>query len=397
MQAIKRKYAFISYNHHDVLWAIRLKAKMIWFKLPSYIKNEFKKSKYLEPIFRDRDYFTSGKLPDMIKRQLDNSRYLIVICSPHSKKSSWVDQEVDYFLNKKIRTEEESDPADYIIPYVLLDEPYDIVNCYPPSLLEFVDRRKIKDKHLSIPKIDGEDALNESLFARLFPKSFKTEKSFARVIACVLGIKDEFDDIWNLHLRMLKRRWKIRMAIAVLIIGAVSFLLYPVRITFSLQEEEHMLPKPDDAVLFINNVAYHIPSMDSTVTVNDIPWYFMFREMPIRFQATYYNTQDTTITSLLLHNSSHVIKVRRDSTYGIFSGVVKTMDGEIVRGAIVQIAPSKEEKGRICTTDSLGRFFIYFPISEQRASMYCSVKIEGKVCYQRSDEVPYDSLILPVR
>ena len=64
MRKTRKKYAFISYNHHDVLWAIRLKAKMIWFKLPTYIENEFKNSKYLEPVFRDRDYFTSGNLQE---------------------------------------------------------------------------------------------------------------------------------------------------------------------------------------------------------------------------------------------------------------------------------------------------------------------------------------------
>ena len=397
MRKTRKKYAFISYNHHDVLWAIRLKAKMIWFKLPSYIENEFKNSKYLEPVFRDRDYFTSGNLTEMIKRQLDNSRYLIVICSPHSAKSDWVNQEVYYFLNEKVRDEAEADPSKFIVPYVLLDEPYDIAECYPPALIEFIQKRKLNNKLLAIPKIDNEDKLTESWFARLFPKSFKTEKSFARVIAKVLGIVDEFDDIWNLHQRMLKRRWKIRGIIATLVLCVGSYLLYPLSITINISDERHCLPMPNDAVLSVNEIGYPLSALDTIVIIKDLPWYFLFKEFPIHFQATYYDSKDTTLTTSISHNSSHTISVKRDSTFGIYAGYVKTMDGKSVSGATVTISRDKRHIGRKSITNQNGYFYISFPTQEQRESMYCSVYIDGKVCYERQDEVPCDSLILPIR
>lgn len=235
----KKKYAFISYNHNDVLWAIRLKTKMIWFKLPSHLTNEFKKSRYLEPVFRDRDYFTSGELNEMIKRQLDNSRYLVVVCSPNSAKSKWVNNEVDYFLNEKVRSDKEADPANFIVPYVLLDEPFDTKKCYPPALLEFIKKRKQSDPEfdlLYIPHIDQEAKSEDSLFEKIFPISLKTEKGFAKVIAKVLGINDEFDEIWNLHLRLLKRRWKIRGLVATIVICIFAFLLWPIQLSVKIVE-----------------------------------------------------------------------------------------------------------------------------------------------------------------
>lgn len=400
MNKTKKKYAFISYNHHDVVWAIRLKTKMIWFKLPSYITNEFKKSKYLEPVFRDRDYFTSGELTEMIKQQLDNSRYLIVICSPHSAKSEWVNREVDYFLNKKVRSSKEADPAHYIVPYVLLDEPFDTTECYPPALLEFIERRKQDNPDfnlLTIPKIDREAKLKGSLFEKLFPISFKTEKGFARVIAKVLGISDEFDDIWNLHLRLLRRRWIIRGVVAAFVIYAVSFLLYPVQLSVKVVDEPHYLPVTKDAMLYVNHIGYPLSKVDTTIVVNDLPWYYLFGDIPVQFKATYYFDKDTLFKSKLSHNNSIAIVAKRDSTFGVFSGIVKDSNGMPISGAIVTISRQKGLKGWNSMTDGKGRFQIHIPLLEQRETMFCTVSIDDHIAYERAGEVPYDSLILPVR
>ena len=400
MAEIKKKYAFISYNHLDVLWAIRLKLKMIWFKLPSYIENEFKKSKYLEPVFRDRDYLTSGNLPTMIKRQLDNCRYLIVICSPHSAKSKWVNQEVDYFLNKKKRSDKESDPADYIVPYILLDEPIDKTDCYPPALLEFERKRKEKDPAfdlLYITKNDDEEKLFHTSFSRIIPFQVRTEKSFARVIAKVLGITDEFDDIWRLHQRLLKRRWKIRAVIATVIVAIIAFLLYPMSISIKINDDQHFLPESEDAILYVNNIGYPLSKIDTTIKIKDLPWYFLFKDIPIRFSATYYTSKDTSINTSFSHNGLFSIEVKRDSTFGIYAGTVKALDGKTVSDVIVTISPQKGVAGKSCKTDKNGHFHIYYPTKEQRETMYCSVTKDGKICYERYDEVPYDSLILPLK
>jgi hypothetical protein len=53
----------------------------------------------LTPIFRDRDELSaSADLGGVIRDALDRSDALIVLCSPASAASRWVDQEVAYFL-----------------------------------------------------------------------------------------------------------------------------------------------------------------------------------------------------------------------------------------------------------------------------------------------------------
>jgi hypothetical protein len=50
------------------------------------------------PIFRDREELpTAVDLGEIINHALEQSRYLIVICSPHSAQSQWVNEEIRTF------------------------------------------------------------------------------------------------------------------------------------------------------------------------------------------------------------------------------------------------------------------------------------------------------------
>ena len=113
-----RKYAaFISYSHADERVAKWLQRKLEAYKLPATIHNEFDDSRYLRPIFRDRSDLNGGILADEIRTHLKNSKFLIVICSPASAKSDWVNKEVQTFI--------EWGQIQYIIPFVVGGE----LNC----------------------------------------------------------------------------------------------------------------------------------------------------------------------------------------------------------------------------------------------------------------------------
>ena len=71
---------FISYNHKDVKWAQWLQKKLEWYRLPTEIHNEFSDSRYIRPVFRDRDTLTSGVLNDELRNHLEASQYLVVLC-----------------------------------------------------------------------------------------------------------------------------------------------------------------------------------------------------------------------------------------------------------------------------------------------------------------------------
>lgn len=119
-----RKYAaFISYRHLplDMAVAERLHKKIERYRVPKELRKS-PEQKTLGVVFRDRDELPlSNDLTRDIYHALDNSEFLIVICTPDTPKSLWVDREIEHFLLKHDRnhiltvlaagTPEESIPA----------------------------------------------------------------------------------------------------------------------------------------------------------------------------------------------------------------------------------------------------------------------------------------------
>ena len=117
MSEKKQYIAFISYNQHDVKWAKWLQRRLEWYRLPAELHDENAASRYMRPVFRDRDELNSGILNDSIRQNLEASRYLVVVCSPYAEKSKWVNEEVKTFLD--MGREER------IIPFIVEGNPND--------------------------------------------------------------------------------------------------------------------------------------------------------------------------------------------------------------------------------------------------------------------------------
>ena len=97
-----RYKAFISYSHKDERWARWLQHSLERYRVPKRLVGEQGEfgpvSKRLRPIFRDReDLSSSPDLSARIKDELARSDTLIVICSPASAASRWVNEEVRHF------------------------------------------------------------------------------------------------------------------------------------------------------------------------------------------------------------------------------------------------------------------------------------------------------------
>src|SRR6476469_1579624 len=91
--------AFISYSHADTNWAKWLHRALETFtnrqrpRRKGDIYRDIHKA--LRPVFRDRDDFTAGHtLSEQTLAALDASHALIVICSPASVKSHYVNEEI---------------------------------------------------------------------------------------------------------------------------------------------------------------------------------------------------------------------------------------------------------------------------------------------------------------
>jgi eukaryotic-like serine/threonine-protein kinase len=92
-------FAFISYSHQDELWATWLHKSLETWHVPSRLVGQTTAAgtvpRRLLPIFRDRDELASATdLGRKVNEALAQSANLIVICSPNSARSRWVNEEV---------------------------------------------------------------------------------------------------------------------------------------------------------------------------------------------------------------------------------------------------------------------------------------------------------------
>lgn len=95
-------WAFISYSHRDETWGVWLHRALEGFRVPRALVGREgpagKIPRRLVPVFRDRDELPgAADLNEYISGALAQSRFLIVICSPHSAVSRHVNEEIRAF------------------------------------------------------------------------------------------------------------------------------------------------------------------------------------------------------------------------------------------------------------------------------------------------------------
>lgn len=106
-------YAFISYTEKDEKWAKWLQWELEHYKIPTKVRNEYKElPARVRPIFWYKTDLAGAHLSGAIKKELEQSKYMIVVCSPNSANREWVNDEVDFFKNGLKR-------GDKIIPFVV--------------------------------------------------------------------------------------------------------------------------------------------------------------------------------------------------------------------------------------------------------------------------------------
>ena len=101
MDSRQRYKAFISYSHRDRKTAEWLHRAIESYRAPRGLGGgeADAAARTLRPVFRDRvELSASSDLSETIRDVLDRSDALIVLCSPFSAASRWVDQEIAHFL-----------------------------------------------------------------------------------------------------------------------------------------------------------------------------------------------------------------------------------------------------------------------------------------------------------
>ena len=112
--------AFISYRHapRDMKVAEAIQKDLESFHIPKKFRDEAGTKSF--HIFRDKNELgTASDLSTEISNALDNSDFLIVICSTSVKESIWVTREITYFLKHH--------PRSHVLTVLADGEPEEII------------------------------------------------------------------------------------------------------------------------------------------------------------------------------------------------------------------------------------------------------------------------------
>ncbi len=206
-----RYYAFVSYKREDEEWAKWLQHKLEHYKLPSNLNGRTDLPKEIRPIFKDTSELNPGNLPQQIHDALEQSRYLIVICSPRSANSEWVNREVETFIDMG-RT-------DKIIPFIIEGSAFSKnpdKECFPQALRNLPAEKEILGANINEM---GRDA------------------AAVKVVAQMFGLR--FDELWQRYEREKRRKRTFVFAgITLLLLAAIFITSWIRKQRKEIQEEK---------------------------------------------------------------------------------------------------------------------------------------------------------------
>lgn len=193
MQREKRYFAFISYSHKDEDWACWLQNELEGYCLPTHVQKEYfadcNPPKF-RPVFRDVNELNAGNLSALINDALGDSVNLIVICSPSSAKSQWVNKEIQKFI--EIGVKNGVDNVSKIYPFIVDGIPFSEdpnFECFPEAL------KVLSQENERIGGNIKEGVGKENIRGYADSESVGRERAFIKVLSGMLDLG--FDVLWN--------------------------------------------------------------------------------------------------------------------------------------------------------------------------------------------------------
>lgn len=207
-------WAFISYSHADAKWGDWLHAALETYRVPSRLVRKAKPEgavpRRIFPVFRDREELaSSSSLGENIQGSLRLSRALVVICSPRSAASRWVNEEVK--LYKSMGRE------DRVFCLIVDGEPNapadsGLLECFPKAVRFQLDREgEISDEPaepIAADAREGKDGKRNALL---------------KLIAGIIGVP--FDELRQRE-RQRQARQRIRLGASIVGMMVAAGLIY---------------------------------------------------------------------------------------------------------------------------------------------------------------------------
>lgn len=378
-------FAFISYKHQDEKWAVWLQRKLERYKLPTALCREKKIPRRLKPVFRDKTDLSCCALIQDLHEKLNNSRYLIVICSPNAVSSPYIDEEIRYFASTHSK--------EYIIPFIVSGTPYscDGYECYPTEI-----------RYL-FPKVDLLDEDQEILGANIGEKESgslrkRKERAFIMVLSYMLEIT--FDSLWRRHHKYMVRKhlsYIVTLCLMFLVPYVVWSRTHSFDVEFSLTERvpvNEKLPAPTGELTLIcgsDTLTKEIDLIYDKVVFKDMPGKYKERDAEVSVNLFGFIQKDTLI------KISEVISVelqRDEACFGHIEGVVRDKNDAFVDEAVIGI------NGIEVISGPDGFFSINIPLELQSPFYNASIKhgdnvtfVEG-ICPMQYNELIINTLYI---
>lgn len=354
-------FAFVSYRSSDEKWAKWLQEKIEGYRLPTTIQHEnsdLPKTR-LRPCFRYHTDIQPNELKSELRQKLEQSKYLLVICTPRSAQSQWVGAEIDTFVELGRR--------DRIIPVIVEGTPYSgdpETECYNPSLLKHFPHSDNIDEDREILGVNIHEEGSGSAY-------MKRERAVMQIVSRMLGVS--FDKIWQRQKRRIIRRTILSVLASLLVLAAllcVWLLNQPFNSRLTLYEATpavEALPPMHDAVVTLT-----LPDDERTDTIAGFDDEALFRYLPAKLKGKPVNVHiaapdylplDTVIA---LTPDLQIPLARDPQVYGNLRATV-IMDDHIVPNRRIHIESFE------VTTDANGRFSLFVPLEMQQKSYFITV------------------------
>lgn len=292
MEQTYKYFAFISFQSSDAREAVRLQHAIERYRLPAVLcKEDSSIPRRIKPLYCYlNDMHAGEELMQELKSRMEQSRYLIVVCSPRAAQSTYINSGIDYFVSLGRR--------DSIIPIIVEGVPYSgdpATECFPEALRRHFPKNADPLKDHSILGIN------------IHEQGVSRRKAYNRAMLMVVArmLQLDFD---GLLLRDKQRRRKRSILVSLLALlvtmalGLTWFFSQTVDVKMQVEEttpHNEYLPPCTNTVLRLyldkELKTDTIAALGETAVLRHIPPRYIGREVRVTLSAKDYLPLDTTV------------------------------------------------------------------------------------------------------
>jgi hypothetical protein len=347
MQDTYQYFAFISFQNADAREAVRLQHAIESYRLPAVLCRQNSVPRRIRPLYcYINDMHAGEELMQELKQRMENSRFLIVVCSPRSAKSVYVNSGIEYFISLGRR--------DSIIPIIIDGVPYSSdpeTECFPEAL------RRHFPKHAD--PLQDHSILGINVREAGVSRRQAYDRAMLMVVARMLQL--DFDGLLLREKQRRRRRaigWTLLSLVIACALGCTWYLSQSVAVSvipYEASPHNDYLPPASHVTVSLSleneSKTDSLTALGDTLLFRNIPPRYIGREVRLCVTADGYIPCDT---NMVLQKRNRLPMLRNPEIYG---HVHFRLIGKPQRLSVA---------GRTVLPDKDSRVDISFPVAEQR-------------------------------